>query len=136
MEMPKYTCHKQVWALKIKAVDGLVLTPEDKGFAPFTVEPDWMQRNNCEAGGYYVVYKDGYKSYSPAPAFEDGYTGERGPGMYEVNDPSYPQVKTGEYTICRQDDKGVWIQKADGEGASFSDAAFSAAIKEFYDKNF
>lgn len=25
------------------------------------------------AGGYYVVYEDGYQSYSPAKAFEDGY---------------------------------------------------------------
>ena len=25
-------------------------------------------------GGYYVVYADGYKSFSPATAFEEGYT--------------------------------------------------------------
>jgi hypothetical protein len=25
-------------------------------------------------GGYYVVYDDGYKSYSPSEAFEGGYT--------------------------------------------------------------
>ncbi|MCK9988658.1 MAG: hypothetical protein AzoDbin1_05130 [Azoarcus sp.] len=25
-------------------------------------------------GGYYVVYEDGYKSFSPAIAFESGYT--------------------------------------------------------------
>lgn len=74
MEMPRYKCHKEVWALKIKAVDGLVITPEDKRYSPFTVEPDWMQRNNCVAGGYYVVDKDGYKSFSPAEAFEDGYS--------------------------------------------------------------
>ena len=27
-----------------------------------------------EVGGYYVVYEDGYKSFSPAGAFESGYT--------------------------------------------------------------
>ena len=27
-----------------------------------------------EVGGYYVVHKDGYKSFSPANAFEEGYT--------------------------------------------------------------
>ena len=27
-----------------------------------------------EAGGYYVRYPDGYESWSPAEAFEEGYT--------------------------------------------------------------
>jgi hypothetical protein len=27
-----------------------------------------------DIGGYYVVYEDGYKSFSPASAFENGYT--------------------------------------------------------------
>jgi hypothetical protein len=27
-----------------------------------------------QPGGYFVVYKDGYKSFSPAKAFEEGYT--------------------------------------------------------------
>jgi hypothetical protein len=33
-----------------------------------------MTKHAPEVGGYYVVYADGYKSYSPAKAFEDGYT--------------------------------------------------------------
>jgi hypothetical protein len=57
MEMPKYKCHKEVWALKIKAIDGMVLTPEDKGFSPFTVDSDYLSKHNPEPGGYYVVYK-------------------------------------------------------------------------------
>ena len=32
-----------------------------------------MDRHKPKAGGYYVVYDDGYKSYSPAKAFEEGY---------------------------------------------------------------
>lgn len=27
-----------------------------------------------KVGGYYVVYEDGYESWSPAEAFEKGYT--------------------------------------------------------------
>jgi hypothetical protein len=79
MEMPKYSCHKQVWALKIKSVEptisgGAQLAIEDEGFAPVLVTRDWAIKHQPKDGGYYVVYKDGYKSFSPAKAFEDGYT--------------------------------------------------------------
>lgn len=77
-EMPKYRCHKEVWALKIKDVqieDGqCLLSFEEPGYAPIDVGGKWYDRHQPEQGGYYVVYKDGYKSYSPSEAFEDGYT--------------------------------------------------------------
>ncbi|GAA0493452.1 hypothetical protein GCM10009097_06610 [Pigmentiphaga daeguensis] len=79
--MPRYICHKQVWALKIESVqegvkdkNSVLLTFADEGYAPIHVDFDWYYRHKPEAGGYYVVYKDGYKSFSPAAAFEDGYT--------------------------------------------------------------
>lgn len=83
-EMPRYKCHKEVWALKIAEIkntteagsegDGSrIIIPSDAGFAPFRVEFDYMRKHNPQVGGYYVVYSDGYKSYSPAKAFEDGY---------------------------------------------------------------
>lgn len=80
-EMPRYKCHKEVWALKIKgisdpngATDGSrVLAFDDEGYAPFCVTGDFMLRHRPEVGGYYVRYKDGYESYSPAQAFEEGY---------------------------------------------------------------
>ncbi len=88
-EMPKYQSHKQVWALRIKDValdsdlaqqegretDGsAMITPEHPGYAPFRVDAEYMRKHKPEPGGYYVVYPDGYKSFSPAKAFEDGYT--------------------------------------------------------------
>jgi hypothetical protein len=127
-ELPRYRCHKEVWALKIKSVDlifwracgyrvGLtmcgyapdacvhegsalpeppwgrhkyeptqdpsygafatgekIITPEDERYAPFKVSKEYVEKHNPQAGGYYVVYKDGYKSFSPAEAFEEGYT--------------------------------------------------------------
>jgi len=86
-EMPKYNCHKQVWALKIAGIkrhneddpraetDGsAMITPEEDGYAPFRVDREYMCKHKPEIGGYYVVYKDGYKSYSPAQAFEEGYS--------------------------------------------------------------
>lgn len=74
IEMPRYKSHKQVWALKIKAVDDRRITPEDKGYGEFLVERAYIDKHNPQPGGYYVVYDDGYKSFSPAKAFEDGYT--------------------------------------------------------------
>jgi hypothetical protein len=84
-EMPRYKCHKEVWALKIADVidptkpgnesDGSrLLTVADKGFDTIRVPADYVRKHNPQPGGYYVVYKDGYKSFSPADVFEDGYT--------------------------------------------------------------
>lgn len=89
-EMPRYKSHKQVHALKIGSIErkpnpdptgnsaassyGAVITPAEDGYAPFEVDAAYMNKHNPEAGGYYVVYEDGYASFSPAKAFEDGYT--------------------------------------------------------------
>lgn len=77
-EMPRYRCHKEVWALKIKRVDFLEgegrIHPVDTRYAPFMVDKEFMNKHEPRPGGYYVVYKDGYKSFSPAEAFESGYT--------------------------------------------------------------
>lgn len=77
-EMPKYQCHKKVWALKIAklkvASDGTaVITPVEQGYAEFDVESDFVEKHNPREGGYYVQYEDGYESYSPAELFESGY---------------------------------------------------------------
>ena len=77
-EMPRYRCHKEVWALKISLIrkwDTFVeIFPADEGYDSFRVTPEWFAKHNPEVGGYYVVYKDGYTSFSPAAAFEEGYT--------------------------------------------------------------
>jgi len=90
-ELPKYQCHKQVWALKIKSIKrltpsqtGLIsgdepgrvleITPVNEGYVPFNVDENYIAKHNPKEGGYYVQYKDGYKSYSPAKEFEEGYT--------------------------------------------------------------
>ena len=86
IEMPRYQSHKVVWALKIKAIvrdgegedretDGsAMITPEEPGYAPFKVDHAYMHKHKPQVGGYYVVYGDGYQSWSPADAFESGYT--------------------------------------------------------------
>lgn len=42
--------------------------------AAIPVSKEWLDKHNPQPGGYYVVYQDGYASYSPAKAFEEGYT--------------------------------------------------------------
>lgn len=78
-ELPCYKSHKEVHALKIAgivtATDGsAVITPADERYGAFKVDAAYMTKHQPTTGGYYVVYKDGYKSFSPAEAFEDGYT--------------------------------------------------------------
>ena len=100
IELPLYKCHKEVWALKIKAVEKITptvkelqdmlddtdnkidlstrpaarITPEDSRYAPFGVTKSYMDKHDPKPGGYWVQYDDGYQSFSPAEAFESGYT--------------------------------------------------------------
>jgi len=96
-ELPRYKCHKEVWALKIASIEvksqrlrswkrffrnslepeltvGAMITPMEPGYAPLPVSHAFMVKHDPQPGGYYVVYKDGYQSFSPAETFEDGYT--------------------------------------------------------------
>lgn len=75
--LPRWKCHKKVRAAKIvnvlNALDGMLLALD--GIAePVRVSFTWMDKHEPVVGGYYVVYEDGYTSFSPAKAFEDGYT--------------------------------------------------------------
>lgn len=88
--MPKYRCHKEVWALKILRMEpcegdppGMFLYVEAP-FAPIMVPDVWVGRFKPEVGGYYVTYRDGYTSFSPAKAFEEGYTLVSGAGGLNV----------------------------------------------------
>ena len=88
VEIPRYKCNKEVGALKIKEIiqapsdqeccnagGDWYLVPEESGYTPVLVgHNDYVLKHKPEVGGYYVVYSDGYKSYSPAKAFEDDYT--------------------------------------------------------------
>lgn len=99
--MPEYQSHKRVWALKIKEIqllleagnieagspvdDAAIITPAEFGYAPFIVNRAYVAKHNPQVGGYFVLYKDGYKSWSPAQAFEDGYS-RGGPPPQQAND--------------------------------------------------
>lgn len=89
MQMPKYKSHKEVYGLQSDAIlldsdkahkencetDGsAMLVPVRKEYGPIRVDREYLRKHDPRPGGYYVVYKDGYKSFLPAKAFEDGYT--------------------------------------------------------------
>ena len=82
--LPLYQCHKKVRALKIERVElcepdragecDALITPADTRFGAFFVDEDYLKKHKPMPGGYWVQYEDGYNSYSPAEAFESGYT--------------------------------------------------------------
>lgn len=53
---------------------GATVVPEEDGYEPFKISGEYIKKHKPQAGGYYVVYEDGYKSWSPAEPFESGYT--------------------------------------------------------------
>lgn len=75
--LPKWKCHKEVWAAKIKRLtphsDGSIAMLLDGGHIE-AADVAWGIKFNPHVGDYLIVYADGYRSISPAKAFEDGYT--------------------------------------------------------------
>ncbi len=78
-DLPLWQCHKRVRAAKITEItpgravrSGQTLHFEES--PPVSKHDAWISKFEPKVGGYYVVYEDGYESYSPAKAFEEGYT--------------------------------------------------------------
>lgn len=114
MSLPVYQSHKKVCAAKIKEVvtQNTPMLNElrlkfslDADVEPVSVDAAWVvsrvfkgkapqstyELANACVGGYFVVYDDGYTSWSPAKAFEDGYTpAPAQPVRGEVNSPFPP----------------------------------------------
>lgn len=72
--MPSYRSHKIIHALEIKAISGHRLSFVEPGFADIDADPSMFLRYTPVPGDRYMVYPDGYTSFSPKQAFEDGYT--------------------------------------------------------------
>lgn len=76
--MQTYQCHKRVQAAKIVAIsvsqNGITLTYDDGHGETIYNDDKRIARYSPAVGDYLVEYEDGYQSFSPAKAFEDGYT--------------------------------------------------------------
>lgn len=66
-------CERCTWEREHGSSRNAVITPEGE-FPSFVVSGEFMAKHKPVAGGYFVVYADGYESFSPAKAFEEGYT--------------------------------------------------------------
>lgn len=121
--LKKWICHKVVSAARIDSIKDvsptltrLWLAPEHSpDNAVVMVDLDYMHKHRPQAGGYYVEYEDGYKSFSPAKPFESGYS--------QV-DPAAPMSIGGALDAMREgkkvarhgwNGKGMWLlmQKPD-----------------------
>ncbi len=101
--MKKYKCHKEVHAAKIVSLTKMLHDHVQEMLLEGEFENDkvlvdrvWLAKHQPEVGGYYVEYEDGYTSYSPAEAFEAGYT--------EIGE--QPSFKRADLT-----DRGLHIQQ-------------------------
>jgi len=85
-DLPKWHSHKVVQAAKIVRVDESVpclvirVDGQERGLLPRTSE-FWKRREpfrglKAPDHGYYVLYEDGFESWSPTKAFEGGYAKE------------------------------------------------------------
>jgi len=79
-QLPRYRCHKIVEAAQITAITAvdlgtaLFLADQTTTASVYLVNDQWMAKHEPKVGGYFVRYDDGYESFSPADAFESGYT--------------------------------------------------------------
>lgn len=80
LPLARYTCHKVVQAgriidAKVTNQSGGVLTVEaaDGSHGTIAAPIEYFRKHHPHVGGYFVVYEDGYWSFSPAQPFENRY---------------------------------------------------------------
>jgi hypothetical protein len=94
------TC-KRVQAAKIARIEQGTEPPKDASYGgtwvlhfdgallPIEVPHEWYVRRGAKPGGYFVLYPDGYTSWSPAEAFEESATPEEEWGLPVSQEPKY-----------------------------------------------
>lgn len=79
-ELPVYQSNKIVQGMKIDDIfrhpDGPIFLEGvvDGSRTKVHVDNAYMDKHKPQIGGYFVRHKDGYESWSPAQAFEEGHT--------------------------------------------------------------
>lgn len=152
--MPRYRCHKEVRALKIEQVivhDPPAGMPCEGGFLFFakkagcppkafgphiTVSLEYLTKHRPESGGYYVLYEDGYTSFSPGHVFESGYTRieEVDATMRNLYAHTAPGCNYPPFISINGDEKHVEIHvrsEAKPDGACGDQAMISLTREEF-----
>jgi len=96
-DIPRYQCHKTVWALKIAHIEqhidgGVTITPADPAYDAFCRSRRWRGLPGLvgDDPGYYLHYADGAEGFMPAKEFEQDYhrlTPEQSPTAPYPNPP-------------------------------------------------
>jgi hypothetical protein len=78
-DVPLYKSHKTVRALEIMSCvpltsGGCVISFFGDRFPSQTCGAEMFARYQPVCGDFYVIYEDGYRSFSPRKAFLEGYT--------------------------------------------------------------
>jgi len=80
-QLPRWKCHKEVAAVKIAEIrlnvpesTAILVSEKCPHVISIRVPFTYLEKHEPVVGGYYVLYEDGYESFSPAKAFEGGYT--------------------------------------------------------------
>jgi hypothetical protein len=79
-DMPAYKCHKVVRAARITTIEPVgqhdlrLFFHSRFNCKPVGISRNWFENHHPTPGGYFVVYEDGYTSFSPRQAFEAGYS--------------------------------------------------------------
>lgn len=79
-QLPKWKCYKEVYADKIIDIKENIFGLGKEWYLSCTAfinadkVKELTKRGEPAVGDYYVQYEDGYASWSPAKAFEGGYT--------------------------------------------------------------
>jgi hypothetical protein len=127
-ELPQYRCHKIVNAARITAkewdagFDELRLIFGDIG-RYILVDKTWLKRHGpIHVNGYYVVYEDGYRSYSPKRQFESGYTSMK----MNLVKPERPVIISGFPGIGKSNLVKRYPAFADSDSSTFDKADFPA----------
>lgn len=129
VELPAYKSHKTVRAAKITGFrqNGNFGMPDlllGEIGSVVAMLPDWHEKHKPQVGGYYVLYEDGYASYSPAKAFEEGYTrtdGQTRGSNHEPKITGYRKLSEAEVALMNEgkalaEQCGAYIAKLRGHG--------------------
>lgn len=57
-------------------------------------------------------------------------------GMYSVFENMEGNVVIGKFTLCKQCDGQIWIQKSYDEGGAFCENQLEKVIQDFFNKKF
>ena len=134
-ELPMYQSHKVVWAIKIGEIlhnrgGGASIVPKDEFYSPFDVDSEYIKKHKPLAGGYFVKYKDGYVSWSPAEAFEEGYSRHQDPFRIKVLRVGH-KYELANFENDRSDGQIVqFIEKAAGDSPGKLETVFNGTTNE------